>query len=140
MDIIALVVGVGIVSFLLAYFTIHLDKEHFLLKLLTAFFFLTLLVLIPKGLIDENDYCDVVVSNTTYYNATNTTTYEYERFCDTNTKKTASIFHAAVVWFNRLFATYVFLYLIYVIFLQRGLTRVIKDIKKGPKKLFKRKK
>ena len=133
-----MIIGIGIASFLLLYFAFNLDKEHYLLKLLAAFFFLSILILIPKSLIDDKNFCEIVVSNTTYFNTTNSTTYEYERFCETNPKTTTRIFYNSLLWFYRIFMIYVFIYFTYVVFFKRGLKQTINDVKRGGNKLFKK--
>jgi|TARA_Y100000296_G_C4955342_1_gene148252 hypothetical protein len=115
-----LIIGLGITSFLLLYFIFHLDEEHVLLRLLTIFFFLSILLLIPKALGDDSDFCEIVVSNTTDLNAINSTSYKYERFCSDNPKTTTSIFHKIIIWFIRIFSFYVLVYLIYRIMMWLG--------------------
>jgi len=119
---IELIVGIGIVLFLLIYFAFAWDKkEHYLLQLLAAFFFIGLLILIPKSLIDDQDNCEIVIANETVVgNSTDyNTTYEYKEFCITEDKATASIFFISISWFMRIFYTYIFLYFVYVIYLKK---------------------
>jgi hypothetical protein len=47
----AMVLGVGLVAFLLLYLGFNLDKQHFILKLLTLCLFVGMLILIPAVLI-----------------------------------------------------------------------------------------
>ena len=51
-ELLSLIVGIGIIIFLLFYFGNNLDSEHLLLKLLTIFFGLFGLLLIPNALIN----------------------------------------------------------------------------------------
>lgn len=66
----SLVVGIGIVCFLLLYFAFNLDSKHNLLKFILIFFSLGLLILIPKGTIDESNHCEVVLDTQTDINTT----------------------------------------------------------------------
>lgn len=113
MEALALIVGIGIAAFLLMYFAQSLDKEHFLLKLLLLFFFFYMLILIPKAALDYNDNCDFVVTNSTL--STPITYYEYKYLCETNTNSTTTTFYKVLVWLQRLFITYFFVYVIYFV-------------------------
>lgn len=119
MDALSLIIGIGIVCFLLLYFVFNLKEEHFLLQILGIFFFIFLLFLIPKATIDFNDSCQQQINQTTrvYKDATNfTDTNTYSTYCETNTKQTSKIFYNIVIWFARLFVLYVFLYIVFYSF------------------------
>lgn len=121
------VVGLGIVCFLLIYFAFQLDKrEHFLLQLLVVFFFLTLILLIPKALLDNKDKCQTVVSwkNESIISANEThVAYNYTEFCVTNERNTHFIFYRAIIWFLRIFAIYIFMYFNYVLWFKSRLIK-----------------
>lgn len=120
---IPIIAGVGIAAALLLYFAFQLDKEkHVLLQVLTLFFVLYLITLIPATLIKENDYCNTVVVNETVAGAT--TTYGYDRVCIESTNNTPLIFHRIVTWFNRLFVIYLFMYLLYDMFIKNFLVKL----------------
>lgn len=114
------IVGIGTICFLLIYFAFQWDrKEHYLLQLLISLFFVFLLLLIPKVLVDNPDTCQIVTltANETVGN----TTYSYGEFCITNTKTTHTIFYASILWFLRTFTLYLFLYFNYVFWLKSKL-------------------
>jgi hypothetical protein len=108
-----LVLGLGIVSFLLLYFAFNLNAEggHFLLKLLMVFFFFAILMLIPKATLDAKTNCEFVVSNVTV--SAPTDLYEYEEKCSTTTTTTERTFLNTILWLTRLFALYFICYLFY---------------------------
>lgn len=116
---IGFIIAAGIVAFLFLYFSTIIEGEHVFLKLLTIFFFLSCILLIGKATIDEKNYCEVVVSNTTTPTA-NFTSYEYEYFCHQNEKNTAGIFYNGIIWYMRLFFLYLILYFIYLTFKKGG--------------------
>lgn len=113
------IVAIGIVSFLFLYFSTIIEKDHVFLKLTTIFFFIGCLLLIGKATIDEKNYCDVVVSNSTI-NAQNITSYKYTYFCQDNNFNTSGFFYNGIVWYIRLFFTYLILYFIYLTFKKGG--------------------
>lgn len=65
-----LIVGIGIICFILLYLAFNIDQKHMLLKLLLIFFAFGLLILIPRGAIDEADNCQVVLTSKTTINTT----------------------------------------------------------------------
>lgn len=115
-----LIIGIGICAFLLLYFAFQWDKkEHYLLQLLTAFFFIFILLLIPKAAIDEKDTCQIVVANETIMG--NTTSYDYTNYCIENVRTTSATFYKAIMWFIRVFLVYLFMYFNYVAWLKSKL-------------------
>lgn len=125
MEPLALVIGVGVIAFLLFYFAFNLDNEHFILKYLVIFLAIGLLFLVPKVIIDYPSSCDLVVSSEVAeqvtFNATHTnttTTYTYSTQCGTE-KNTARTLLNAILWFYRLFAIYIFIYLFYYAYSSR---------------------
>jgi hypothetical protein len=119
MDALSLIIGIGIVCFLLLYFVFNLKEEHFILQLLGIFFFIFLLFLIPKTALDFNDDCALAINQTTrtYIDSANFTDVNtYGTVCDTNTKQTSQIFYNIVIWFAKLFVLYVFGYIIFYTF------------------------
>ena len=109
MDALATIVGLGLASFLLFFFSSQLEEKHGLLKLLALFFVLALVILIPKALIDNQTKCFSEVNTTTTVG--NTTTYTYFDYCVTDTNSTDTTFYKSILWFYRLFMAYVILYL-----------------------------
>lgn len=116
MDTIAIILGIAAVCFLLIYFAFKLDNTHYLLSILCIFCAMSLMLLIPKTMVDENDYCELSLNTTTLNATTNVTSYGYANVCVINSKQTASIFYQGFMWFWRIFAVYVFVYLVKEIF------------------------
>lgn len=140
MDVLALVVGIGLVSFLMFYFAGQLEKEHGVLKFLTIMFALTLLIIVPSAVVNE-EQCDyyLIQMNSTYQYGNNFTGYHwdydtgttpdgpqtdaylfhkwddyyYEELCVTSDNSTNTTFFKIVMWFYRLFMLYIILYLGY---------------------------
>lgn len=108
-----LILGVGIFSFLICYFSFKLDDKHHLLRVLGLFFFVFSLILLPKVAIDNNNYCNIEISNTTIQG--NITSYEYVYFCSPNTNTTDTAFYKLVIGFVSSFAMYVLVYLSYFV-------------------------
>jgi len=122
----SLIAGIGIVCFLLLYFAFNLKEEHFLMQLLTLFFFVFLMFLIPKAALDYNDNCGMVINQTTrsFIDANNFTDINsYTYYCEPNTKTTAVTFYKIITWFVRMFALYVLIYLIWYSF--RWINRIV---------------
>lgn len=111
MDPLATIIGLGLTSFLLFFFSSQLEEKHGFLKLLTIFIVLALLILIPNAVIDGQTSCEPVVNSTTI-NA-NTTTYTYTDHCITIDNNTNATFFKGVILFYVLFILYVILYLGY---------------------------
>jgi len=109
MDALATIVGLGLASFLLFFFSSQLEEKHGLLKLLSLFFVLSLVILIPKALIDNQETCYSEINTSTTVG--NTTTYTYLDYCVTDSNNTDATFYTAILWFYRLFMAYVILYL-----------------------------
>lgn len=87
-----MILGVGIFGFLMLYLSTFLDEEkHWMLKLIIYFFVVSILLLIPKSLIDAQTQCESVVSNSTDVSSV-VTRYEYERFCYTRDENTGLSF------------------------------------------------
>jgi len=141
MDLLALIIGIGIICFLLLYLAFNLDKSHTLLKILLFFLFLSALNLIPKAIIDNYDDCELVLNNTQEiyvygnyfegyhwdgYNTTaplqtdknaylfhKNTTNTYTEVCVTNTKDTGNILLRLSVFIWYICIAYMILYLIW---------------------------
>lgn len=103
-----LVIGLGVVAFIMFYFSSTLEKEHVFLKLLTIFFGIFFILLIPKVAIDNHDYCEVVKINETV--SGNLTTNGYDRLCYDNTSTTDNRFFWLAGSYFAIFVIYCFLY------------------------------
>jgi len=129
---IELIIGIGICAFLLLFFAFKWDKqEHVILHLLTSFFFLILLFLIPTVIISDPADCEIVVMNETILG--NVTTFSYGSYCATVTSNTHTIFYKVILWFLKLFCTYIFVYLCWHFFIKKKLLDW-KFLKKKPGK------
>ena len=114
----AMVFGIGLVCFLLIYLAFNLEKKHFLFQLILLFFAFSSLMLIPKGLIDIEDSCELKLNYTeSYINGAgnNQTNYTYNKYCMENEHNTPIILHKLVMWVQRIFWMYVFGYFVYEI-------------------------
>ena len=107
--------GIGIFSFLLFIFISNLGEEHTLLKFLTAFFAIGILILLPKVYIE--DQCFPVVANETV--SGNITEFDYTMFCETTHHSSGVTFQKTANWFFICFVTYIFMYLMYFIFFKK---------------------
>jgi hypothetical protein len=101
----AIVLGVGISSFLLFYLSNSFgDSENDLgrqvLKLLSVGFGVVLLLIIPQTLF-ISDICEPVVKNASV--AGNLTTYEYASFCYTEENAAVGGFYKTILVFFRVF-------------------------------------
>jgi hypothetical protein len=106
-------IGIAIAAFGILYFTFLWDKkEHMFLRLLGSFFFVSLLLLVPKVMLDHNEPCDFVLINQT--------TMQYDYICAGQQNTTPLIFHKSIQYFNRIFWGYVLIYLVYIFFLKNN--------------------
>lgn len=117
MEALALIVGIGIVCFILLYFAFNLEKQHIVLKLLLILTSMSLLILVPKAGLDYKDNCDIVVENSTLNSTNNMTTYDYIYFCNTNDNSTQSSFYKVFLWFIRAFILYLAVYFVWTVFM-----------------------
>jgi hypothetical protein len=104
-----LVTGIGIVIFGLLYFAFKLAEVHIFWKTLTAFFVFSLMILIPKALIDSGTTCQYYPANQTTY--MNTTFISYSQLCVTESHTTDTVFLKLTLWLFRLFCVYILIYL-----------------------------
>lgn len=75
------VVGVGVLCIILLYMMNSLDSEkHQILKMLVLLFIISIMMYIPKGIIDAQTVCETVVNTSTDLDAT-TTQYNYTSYC-----------------------------------------------------------
>lgn len=109
MDMIASILGIGILLFLLMYTAFKLDEQHTLLKFLLFMLFLFGLIFLPKAMLDDSDYCSIEVNTSTV--TYNTTAYTYMRTCTTNPHSTPELLTSFVTWSQRLVVTYLLLFL-----------------------------
>lgn len=121
---IAVIIGAGVVAALLLFMIFKLGERsdpkerHGILQLLLLFFFATMIMLVGKSVNDEANYCNWNVANSTV--AGSTTSYNYVYDCSANDNSTNTIFYKSMLWFVRLFATYIVIYFIYSVLLYAG--------------------
>lgn len=133
----ATVVAIGLVSFLMFFFASQLEEEHGILKFLTIMFALALLIVMP-AVVTNNEECSYLLTNESSYYVYGDnyssyhwdytspspsvndislfhdyTTYYYEEYCVTDESNTTNTFFKLVMWFYRLFITYIILFLGY---------------------------
>lgn len=112
MDGVTLIFGIAVLLFLVLYTAFSLEQKHFLLKVLLVAVAFFSMVLIPKAALDNQDYCEVVVSGANITTA-NYTAYDYERQCFDNDNTTTLTFFRGALWFGRFILAYLFIYVIY---------------------------
>lgn len=117
MNPIAFVLAVGIICLVLLFLAFRLDNnEHKTLKFLCIFFFIGLLVLIPKAIIDDKDNCSFEINTTTVNATTNTTSYTYDYFCSDSTNTTAVTFWRAIMLIIAIVSGYFIIYIFWKLF------------------------
>lgn len=108
------VYGIGITVFLVLYFSFKLQDEHWALKMLSSFFALFILLIIPQTYVNYDYTCNPTV-NETVVNG-NEITYDYENWCVSNDTGAATNFYTAYLWFLRIVAGYLLVYYSFVTF------------------------
>ena len=111
MDPIAFIVGIGIFCFLLLYIAFNLEKNHVWFKIFTVLFVIVFLALVPKVLVDEEDYCGFVVTNSTMLG--NTTSFQYGHQCVPNTYQSTSLFFKGWAFFLGFTMVYILVFLVW---------------------------
>lgn len=107
----ALIIGLGIATFILLYLSFNIEEKHFVLRLLGVMFAIILLLLLSKGSIDSNTVCEQVINTSTTIGAV--TNYTYMPSCYTTTNNTAKVFYKLMMSFLILFLGYLIFYLGY---------------------------
>lgn len=92
-----ILVGTGIISALLLWLTLALDKEYWLYKLIVFTFFLSSLLIIGQTVNNGSDYCEWTVVNST--TSGSTTTYEHDYLCENNNNTTNNTLYQLITWF-----------------------------------------
>lgn len=114
---IELIIGTGVVVFLLFYFASQTDKnKHFALRLLLFSMGIALLMLVGKGVIDSTNTCVPVLNmtNSTAIGASNITTYNYATYChDTTTSTSPKTLYRGVTWIFILYMSYVLYFFLF---------------------------
>lgn len=114
----AIIFGVGITSFLLVYFAYKIDDTHPVMRFITVFVAIAMLLIIPKAIIDYPTNCSIIVDeqNTTSSVAGGVTTTSsslgYAVFCDTSKDAATILLHGQMI-FMLILAAYLFFYLCY---------------------------
>ena len=143
---IILILGLGIVSFLLLYLAFQcLDQEHIFLRLIITFFVIYLLFMVSRATEGNTTQCQPILNQTqttttySYINASqiNTTTTNetntYGTYCIDDGTSTGSLFYMLMTWFIRIFAVYILVYYIYKVLKYAGEQANIKKIRGGQK-------
>lgn len=122
------VFGIGIAIFLMLFISFNIDeKKHFLFKLVTLFFAIGLLLLLPKTAMDYKNHCEFVVVNVE--NSAPNDIYTYDYVCSNNPNTTANTFYNSVLWFTRIFMIYVGLYFAWEVL--KWISDIVRGIKSG---------
>ena len=106
-----ILLGTGIVAFLLLYLFVNLEKEQYPFKLLILFFFFGLLIIIGQTVNNETNYCNWNVINST--TSGDTTSYNMDYVCSTNDTSTSISLYKTILWFTRITAILLFFYLLF---------------------------
>lgn len=126
-----IILGITSLCFILFGVVWFLDKENPLHQVLRAFtfvFIITTLLLVPKGTLDANTVCEVVVNKSQELNST-TIYYTYTDFCYERSETTSLTFFKAYHWFYRLFVIWMFFYLIvYLFYYAKDISQTAKRI------------
>lgn len=108
-----------------------LDEQHNILKIFTIFFALSILLIIPRALIDYPSNCSIVVdeqnisSNIGVHITNSTSSLGYTTYCGSD-KDSATIFLSSQMWLFYIILVYVLFYACYYAykkFLERGRMR-----------------
>lgn len=121
---IELIISIGIVCFLLLYFSFNLEKKHFLLKLIITFVVFFMVLLIPKININYEN-CTNEITNQTI--SGNITTYEYKLICKEQTSQTGLSFYKNYLTYIVIFIIYIFVYFVYEVLNFFNKTATIKN-------------
>ena len=111
---IPVILGIGIIAFLLCYIAFSLNKDHWPLQVFTLMVVIFMLSLIPTALLNTQDHCSTQISNTTTIN--NQTTYNYQEYCFTETKTHNETLNLFVLWYQRAFMGYIVVALLVYLF------------------------
>lgn len=136
-----LIAGIVGISVLILYFISGLEKEHYLLRLLSIFFVLFLFVLAAKTTIDQDCEIKLNYSTEVYTYGNNITgvyadpnssamngtylfeksiTNNYDLFCEPAEANTNVIFYNLIVSYIAIFFIYVFVFLGYKVLVWAG--------------------
>lgn len=117
----SLIIGAGIISFILIFLATKLnEEEHFTIRLFFICFAIIFLIIIGKGTIDANQNCELLLNNTyattTDGNVTNTS-YKYSTICYSANESTTPITaYKLTSWLFIIFMSYILYYLGYWLF------------------------
>lgn len=123
---IVLMVGLGLVGFLLAYLFFNFGKDeisqkHYLLRLLLLGCLFGVFVLIGKAGLDSNTTCELVHNYSFIDHIHGNDFYEYKEYdvvCyESDPNKTSNTFYVLTLWIVRLISSYILVYLFYEIFM-----------------------
>lgn len=111
-------VGIGLIAAILIFMFFKLgenkNQDHFVLQIVCLGFVLILMFLTAKTVLDEQDYCEWRVTNTTVTG--NTTLYSNDYVCKENEHITSLLLYKTIIWLIRLVVVYVFIYIAWSIF------------------------
>jgi len=112
MDLLSIVTGIGLTAFLLLYLAFSLEKEHWVLKIMTVGMAIILMMLIPQATIEADKDC-AILNNGTYacYYSNGTQVSDFEGGSSVGTT-----FLGGYLNYLIFFGTYLFLYLFYRVF------------------------
>lgn len=121
---IEIVIGTGILMFLLLYFSFNLEKKHFLFKLFIAFFVFFTLINLPLTMTTTQVCTNEVINETV---SGNLTTYDYNLICNNTTNEDGVKVYKNYLFFVSIFSIYILVYFIYEMLEFTGRTIKIKQ-------------
>jgi len=111
-----LIIGVGMVGFLLLYMAKDLGTEHFAFRLISYCLVAIMFLLVAKAGIDADTSCEQLI-NTTWENQTSNVTFNtYGTYCYEQTTSTSTAFHSLMTAFIVVFFGYVIFFFAYKLF------------------------
>lgn len=112
MDLLSIITGIGMVSFLLFYLAFNLDREHWVLKIMTVAMGVLILLFIPQAAIEGDKDCTILNDGSYkcfYSNGTAVTNFEGGSTVGSNFVKAYSNY---LIFFG----VYLFLFFVYLVF------------------------
>jgi hypothetical protein len=111
---IPVILATGFIGVILLVLGFKLDEKHQVLKVLTIFFTVFIVLYLGRLTLDSNEVCQPLLSSTVL-NA-NTTTYTYTNTCmNTTTSTTPNSIYKTTLWYFRVVFVYVFGFLIWLV-------------------------
>lgn len=112
MDGITPIFGIGVVLIILSYIAFNLNDKHKYLKVFIISLVFFGLIGVPKYMMDNADYCEIVVSSANS-SIENYVTYGYERVCYENLADSSEITFTIIIWAASMFILWMVVYMLW---------------------------